>query len=381
MSIYKFFTTNLLTGQLLADTIPLHVTRFSRNLGGVGQPGQLSGYLDLGVIGGGSQSAYLGALEPRRTVLWVAQDGYPIWAGIVWDWPVTSAKANQLPVVASELGSLFAKRQIRDAQTFTGVDLFTIARALISYATGKTYGAVANLALGSNLSGTTVSIPTIPATNLAKVLDVLNNLAAQYLFEYAFTPGLDGSGNPNITLQLGQPRLGRPIGQTGLRLEYPGPAIDYAFPRVGSASVNSLIATAANSGAAPWTSNPAAHGLNSAELAAGYPLLEESIAYTTSALTTQAQIDAVADGKLPLLTGTTTVPTVTIGGGGMPSAGQIGLGDEAYMVATSWLHPANPNGSPGLQALVRIVGWILTPPSDQDSQAESTQYLLGGIAT
>jgi len=56
------------------------------------------------------------------------------------------------------------------------------------------------------------------------------------------------------------------------------------------------------------------------------------------------------------------------------------MGDEAMLVATSSYHPAAPNtGAPGLQQLVRIVRWSVTP-FDVD-QVEKTQLLLGGIIT
>lgn len=381
MSTYRYFATRLLGGALLADTIPLHVASFSRTLGGVGQPGALSAYLDLGTISAGSQSAYLGALEPRRSVLWAMQDNYPIWAGIVWDWPHTSAISNQLPIAATEIGSLLNRRQIREDQVYVaGTDLFTIARGLVSYAAGKTYGSVANLNLGTVLSGVvTAATTTFPAANLAKVGDVLNSFCAQNNIEYAFTPGVDGSGNPNITLNLGHPTTGRHIASTSLQFVYPGPVVDYGYPRIGSASINSLKVTANSGTAAPWTSNTATHGLNSADLAAGYPLLEDSMSYTAAAITAQAQIDAVADGRLPAVSGTATVPTVTVAGGQYPTAGQVQLGDEARLAATSTLHPAALDGSPGLQALVRIIGWTVTPSGEQ--QAEKTVFALGGIAT
>jgi hypothetical protein len=376
MSTYRYFSTNLTTGAVLADTIPLHVASFSRNLGGVGQPGTLSAYLDLGTISAGKQSAYLGALEPRKTVLWVMQDNYPIWAGIVWDWPHTSAISNQLPISAVEIGSLFNRRQIRADQVYTGADLFTIARGLVSYATGKTDGGVSNLTLGgTGTSGVTASA-TFPAANLGKVGDLLTAFSTQYGFEYCFTPGLDGSGNPNITLVLGYPTVGRSIAATNLLLQYPGNVSDYGFPRIGSASVNSLLATA--SSGTPWVSGTG-HGQATADLAAGYPLLEDSISLSAVAVTSQAQIDAYADGQIPKLTGTTTVPTVSVPGGQLPTAGMIELGDQAYFAATSTLHPAASNGSPGLQTTLRIIGWTLTPPSDQN--AETTAYALGGLTT
>lgn len=381
MSTYRYFSTRLLDGAVLADTIPLHVASLSRTLGGVGQPGALSAYLDLGTISAGSQSAYLGALEPRRTVLWAMQDNWPIWAGIVWDWPHTSAISNQLPIGAVEIGSLLNRRQIREDQVYaSGTDLFTIARGLVSYAVGKTYGSVANLDLGSVLSGVvTTATTTFPAQNLAKVGDTLNAFCAQNGIEYALTPGLDSSGNPNITLNLGHPATGRPIADTNLQFLYPGPVVDYGYPRIGSASVNSLKVTANSGTATPWASNATTHGLNTTDLAAGYPLLEDSMSYTAAAVTTQAQIDAVADGRMPAVSGTATVPSVTVAGGQFPTAGQVQLGDEAWLAATSTLHPANSDGSPGLQALVRIIGWTVTPSGEQ--QAENTRFALGGIAT
>lgn len=379
MSTYRYFTTDLITGTLRADTIPLHVQSFSRNLGGVGQPGTLSGFLDLGVLTSSLQANYLSALEPRKTVLWVMQDNLPIWAGIIWGWPHTSAVSNQLPIAAKEISSLLAKREIRSNQNFTE-DRFAIVRDLISYAIGKTNGTIANLILGTAMSGTTATA-IFNASNLTKVLDAINSFCAQQNIEWALTPGWDSTATiPQITLQLGAPTLGRPVTDTNLLLQYPSVYItDYAFPRDGDASVNSLLATASASGQIPWQSG-AAHGQNSADFAAGYPLLEDSLSWTTSAITTQAQIDAVADGKLPALSGCTTIPSVTIGGGGIPTAGQIQLGDHARLVATSPLHPADPDtGAPGLQATVRIIGWTIQPTTDQ--QSESTQLILGGITT
>lgn len=381
MSTYRYVTTNILTGAILADTLPLHVQSFTRSMGGVGQPGTLSATLDLGTIGGGSQSAYLGALEPRRSVLWVLQDNYPIWCGIVWDWPHSSVASNQLPIQAAEIGSLFAAREIRTNQQFgtlaAPVDLFVIVRGLLTYTLSKPNGGVAGLNLGTALSGTSTAIP-FPAQNLPKILSVLTQFSSQYAFEFDFVPGLDQSGNLAITLQLGIPTITRPVAMTNLQFLYPGPVVDYAYPRNGSSSVNSLIATANSAGSIPWQSG-ATHGQNPADLASGYPLLEGSIAYTAAPVTLQSQIDGYADGQIAKKSGCATVPAVTVAGGQQPFAGQVAIGDEANLVATSTLHPANPDGSPGLNTKVRIIGWTLTPPEDQ--QAETTVYALGGITS
>lgn len=379
MSVYRYFATDVISGVLRADTIPLHVSDFSSTIGGT-QPGTLNGYLDLGALGTAAQSAYIGALEPRRTMLWVAQDGLPIWAGILWDTPHTSAVSNQLPIKAEEARSLFSRREIRTGQTFTNVDQFAIVQSLFNYALGKTNGGVANLVIGSGTSGTLAST-TFSATNFTKVLDAVSSFCAQQNMEYSFTPGWAADGQtPQIMLTLGAPRVGRLVAATNLQIIYPSQYVtDYGFPRVGSNSVNSLTVTSSASGQIPWQSG-STHGQNAADFAAGYPLLEGSMSYTVAAITTQAQIDAVADGKIPALTGCTTIPTVTVGGGGIPTAGQIQLGDQLQFAATSSYHPAGPNTlGPGLQVTVRIIGWKIQPPSGQ--QPESTQFMFGDITT
>lgn len=378
MSTYRYVATNLLTGAVLADSLPLRVDSFGRNLAGVGQAGQLTATLDLGATS--FQSAYLGALEPRRTLLWALQDNYPVWAGVVWDWQHQSAAANELPIVANELGSLFSRRQIRADQVFTNVDLYAVMRGLFTYGLSKASGGVAQLVMGTNLAGTATTI-TFPAASLTSVTDSANQFASQNSIEYAWDPGLSSSGTMQITLRIGTAAtMGRPYSATQMLIQYPGSASDYAWPRMGSSSVNSLAATASGQGGAAWTSG-ATHGLDTADLAAGFPLLEGSISYTGSAVTAQSQIDAFADARQALYARSPTIPTITIPGGQIPTAQQILLGDHATFVATSSLHPAiaGPAPQPGLVQDVRIIGWVVHPPSDQ--QPETTDLILGGVAT
>jgi len=372
VSVYRYFATDVITGALRADTIPLHVDSFSRYLGGVGQPGQLTAKLDLGALP--SQSNLLAALEPRKSLLWVMQDNYPVWGGLVWDWDHSSAASNELPIVAKEVGSLFQRREVRTDQSWTA-DQFDIIRNLVNYATGKTNGGVAQLVHSTNTSAASVTA-TFPAANLGKVSDLINQHAAQYQIEYSWDPGLSSANAPIITLRIGYAAtMGRPYTSTNLQLIFPGNLADYAWPRTGSAGANSVMATASNTGGGAWMSNPATHGLDSADLAAGYPLLEDSISYTGSVINGQSQIDAVADSRLLLVAKAPTIPSATIAGGQIPTVQQIQLGDHATLIATSSLHPADPiTGAPGLIQDVRIIGWTVKP-----DQPESTSLLLAGV--
>lgn len=378
MSTYRCFATDLITGTLRADMIPLHVQSFGRALGGIGQPGQLTATLDLGALP--KQSNLLAALEPRKSLLWVMQDGYPVWAGVVWDWPHSSAASNQLPIVANELGSLFQRRQVRADQVYTSVDQFNIIRNLISYATSKTSGGVAQLVMTTNLAGVTAS-ETFPAANLGVITDLINQVCTKYGIEYAFDPGFSSGNVPAITLRIGTPAtMGRPYASTNLQLVYPGNLIDYSWPRTGSQGSNSVVATASGSGGAAWVSNAATHGLDSADLAAGYPLLESSTSYTGSNVGAQSQIDAYADSRQLIVAKSPTVPRAVLAGGATPTVQQIQLGDHAELIATSTLHPADATTrAPGLTQDVRIIGWTVRAPDV--SQSESTELILAGVAS
>lgn len=377
MSTYRYLATDVISGALRADTIPLHVQSLGRNLGGIGQPGQLTATLDLGALP--KQSNLLAALEPRRTLLWALQDNWPVWAGVLWDWPHTSARSNQLPIIANELGSLFQRRQIRNALAYNGVDEFDVIRNLINYALGKASGGVAQLMMTTSESGILVS-ESFPAASLTKVLDAVNQVCGKYSLEYAFDPGMSSANTPTITLRIGTAAtIGRPYSATNLQLMYPGNVLDYAWPRTGSAGTNSLIAIASGSGGAAWVSNPATHGLDTADLAAGYPLTEDSVSYTGSVISAQSGIDAYADSRQQLVAKAPTIGKVTLAGGATPTVQQIQLGDHATLIATSTLHPAGANGTPGLVQDARIIGWTVHPPNEQ--QSESTDLFLGGVAT
>jgi len=382
MSTYSYFATDLVTGALRADSIPLHVSSFSRNLGGIGQPGQLQATLDLGALP--SQSNLLEALEPRRTLLWARQDGYPVWAGVLWDWAHVSAKSNELPIVANEVSSLFQRRQIREDQVFPPsppFDLLDIIRVLFQYGTSKTGGGIAQLVYSSNVDGRTTST-TFPAANLTSVLDAVTQFCTQWGLEYAFEPNLAPGNTPRILLRLGNSTtMGRPYSSTNLQLIYPGNLVDYAWPRTGSQSSNSVRAVATGAGGLPWQSSESTHGLDAADLAAGYPRLESSVSYTGSVITAQSQIDAFADSRQALVDGSPVVPKATIVGGQTPTVQQIQLGDHAMLLATSSLHPAPTSAplTPGLMQDVRIVGWTVRPPNEQ--QPETTDLFLAGVSS
>lgn len=381
MTEYRYVSTDVVTGRLLADEIPLHVQSASRQLG---QVGALSGYVEL--TGAGGRLVAAGALEPRRTLLWMLEDGYPVWHGVLWDQPMTTMAGSQMQVAAQGLESLMARRMIRDVLTFTGLDYADVWRGLLEYATNPAVkGPGAPVAgLSAQPTGTNVSVSTSYAPgDMKNVGAAMADLETAGDFETTFEPVLDGSGGLATLARLA-PRLGQPYQNTGVQLTYPGNLADYGWPRMGSQGANTVIATApANTSAGgTWTSNTAGgRGVDSADLLAGYPLLEAPVQYSGAAISAQAQIDAYADGHLSMVRRSPTIPgaVVDMSAASAPLVKALGLGDQAALLVRSPRHPARADGSPGLQQIVRIIGWQVTPP-DQGQDGKIT-LTLGDVAS
>lgn len=390
MSDYRFWTTNLLTGKVTSDSIPLVVNSATAALCGIGA---LRGYLQL-QPNAARNLPYLKALKPRKTLLWISQDRFPVWGGVLWDLPHKSALDRQLPIQAATLGSLFAKRLVTGALVLTNRDVLDIARQLIAYGTNVQAGPnaqIAGLQMSTTLAGVTdtwtfgtsdtiaAGVDTYYGTysDYQAISDALSSVSSADGFEFDFTPVPTETGSA-ILLRLGFPHLGVTVPQW--TLQYPGGnAADYAYPELGSNSTNYLIGTStANGGSATYTSQYP-HGVDLADLAAGAPLLQQSVSWPGQGVTSQAQIDAYVDALLPAVSGNTVVPQVVMVPGRSPLLRQIGLGDAVQLAATSERHPANPvDNSPGLQLTGRLTGWELVPPAE--NQAEKITLTLGSTS-
>jgi hypothetical protein len=387
MSVYRFWTTNLLTGELTADWIPLVVQSMSMSLCGIGT---LTGHLPL-QSAPANNMPWLQALQARKTVLWCSQDGLPIWCGILWDKPHQSVLSKQLPIQAKKIESLFAKRLITGALVINNTDILQIARDLVAYGTSNALGQntqIAGLQVSYTQAGVTDSWTFGTSDVIAAGVDdffgdfsdyqatgdALSTFSTSDGFEFNFAPIAAGSEGA-IMLRLGYPHLGAP--QPIWTLEYGGNgnAADYSYPEMGSQSANQLIGMSTANGAATTYTGIAT---DQEDLDNGYPLLQQYVTWPGQGIASQAQIDSYVQNLLPAYTAGTVAPTVTMQAGRSPLVRQLGLGDAVNLAATSELHPAGPDNSPGLQLTARHVGWTLTPPAAQ--QTEKTVFQLGQLA-
>ncbi|MFE2407132.1 hypothetical protein ACFXDE_02175 [Kitasatospora sp. NPDC059408] len=400
MSTYTYAATDLISGETLADSLPLSVQSFGMQLNG---SGSLTGSLALNEAYAVNAPA-VEALECRRAVLWVLQDGYPVWAGIVWDWPDQGRKQGTLPISAQTIDTLWQHRLITDTIIYQQVDLFQAFIDLVRYGTSKQSAYISSLSPATTRTPTYLSmvarngavsrlvVPQGAAaiagtqwtasytySDLTQISSAWQDMCASGNLEYAFVPGIDSSGALAIFLRLAYLRMGRPAPASGYTLTYPGNLIDYSYQRTGSQSSNVVWATAPPNGAALQWQSAYPHGSDARDLSAGYPLMESSVSWQGSWVTTQAAIDGFADGEVQLRAQAMTNPLVTIGGSGYPKLRDIVLGDTTTLVATSPLHPPTSTGAPGLQQQVRVVGWTCYPPGPQ--QPETIQLQTSGVVT
>ena len=396
VTTYTYCATDLITGRLLSDSLPLNVQSFSMQLNGAGS---LTATLNLSEVYA-VNAPFIAACQARRAVLWALADGYPVWAGPLWDWPDMTRAQGTLSISAQTMDSVWGFRLITDTLEYAQVDLFTVFADLVAYGLTKdssyietgvspaatrdpamlamvaAQGRVARLILpDGQLSGVPWTA-SYTYSDLTQVSSAWSDMCASGNLEYAFTPGLDSEGNLAVFLRLGYTALGRALADSGIVLSYPGNLLDYGWTVTGSQSSNLVWATAPPNGTELQWQSIFPAGADLADLAS-YPLMESTVSWEGSYVTSQAQVNAFANGQVAMSSAGMTTPTVNVGGSAYPSVKDIQLGDSVLLALTSPLHPPTPDGEPGYQGEMRITGWSCYPPGPQ--QSEYLQLNLSGV--
>jgi len=361
-STYRYHCHDVITGQTIGDNLPLTVSSLSRQINSIGT---LDGSLNLLAANPALTRSWVSAIEARRAMLIAFQDEYPVWAGVVTSWPHQSVLDGTLPITASTLEWLLQYRVISDPLSYVSTDVLTIFSSLLQYAVSKgPNAAIAGLQIPSALSGIFATI-NFDTSSLTKVYDAISTLITTYGFEYSIRPGpLPPTGDLLHYADVGYPRLG---GATGQVFQMPGNLLDYMYARNGDQFANTIYGTA-NSGSQTLTTIQT----NDADLAAGYPLMEDSVSWSASVY--QSDLDAFAAGELVRRAQSERQPLLTLGTGQHPLVSEVNLGDTVVFLGTDPLHPATDQGQPGLQTAARVTGWTLYPPGP--NQVEQTQYQL-----
>jgi hypothetical protein len=370
-SQYRYLCSNVLSGALMGDYLPIDPQSFSQVING---GGTFTGSLNL--IPGSPQqnAANLAAITPRKAVLWALQDGVPIWAGILWDQVPTTILQNQVPVQASTMEFLLGKRIIDQDLVYTNADVFDMARGIVQFAFSKQpNGQVAGITYTAGESGITDSL-TFAGSQNQDALSALGTLVSTYGIEFNFRPYMDQHGNLRISVDLGYPALGQSYPASGLVYNFPGNLLDYAFVATGSTGANKLIGSAQSTDASGNSDALTGSAIDETDIGNGYPLTEEAVSPTGVNFTTDAQVTNYCQGLLPSKTATQLAPMVVLGNGQYPPLKVTQLGSYASVAFTSARHPAGPNGEPGFTGIGRIVSWTAYPPTSQQAEYADLQF-------
>lgn len=387
MTIWTYAATDLLSGEELCDSLPLDVQSFSSSLNG---SGTLTATLNL-QSDYASNLPFLAAVKPRVPVLWALADNYPVWCGVVWDWPDMSRQQETLPISAQTVDSVWSHRLITDTLEYGAVELYDAFLDLVRYGTTKqssyiatggvspagtrpqgyldmvaAQGRVARLVLPEGGDSGATWTASYVYSDLTQVSSAWSDMCASGNLEYYFEPGRDENGHLVIYLRLGYLALGRPLADTGLVLSYPGNLLDYGFTVTGSQSSNYVWGVAPPNGQTYSWMSQWPHGADVADLAT-YPLMESTVSWQGSVVTAQSQVNSFADGQVALSSAGMTTPVVNVGGASWPQPKDIHLGDAAYLALTSQVHPPGPDGEPGYEGEVRITEVTVYPDGPAQS--------------
>lgn len=379
MSNYRYVATDIVTGRLLMDNMPVEVQSFATQISGTGQ---LSGTLTLRPdMPADYQLQCLNALEPWKAMFWVLCDEIPVWGGPVNTWSSSSAQDLQLSFTAATIDSVLQYRIYDQNTNFVGQDVGLIFYETLNYVLNKKKpnSLIANLVYSNRALNIKNATFSIDATQYEDTQSIWNALVTAYDVEYSFQPSWSGPGGTlQLALVLGQ-TIGRPWSQTNLNFVYPSPqVVDYAYVQQSATTANHVIATGNTSADTPvFYESGSTHGYDSVSLGQDHTLLEQSYSMPNP-INGQSDVDQAADALVKTLSPTAQLtPDIYLGADAFPRPYDIQVGDGVLFSATSYLHPPKTPNGPGLVCSGRVTNITVLPPSDQ--QTEQTQITLGGI--
>ena len=343
---YRYLLADVLTNQILAE-LSLTNVNFTQQLNSAGT---FTGDLLLSGVNSTALNV-LNSTIPARCAVYVDRSGVLVWGGIVWarEWD----SGNQhLKISAREFESYFERRRISSTLSFSSVDQLTVVQQLIQAAQAVPYGNI-GVVVPSNTSGVTISQVYYSyelKTYFSAIADLAKNNNG---FDFNIAVSYDGDKNPVKTLELGYPRLGNTYSSTSATVPTfilpAGNIVQYNYKEDGTKATNTVYATGAGSNEGKLV----ATATDSTKLTAGWPLLEDSINYST--ITDATLLSGLANGQVLA----TSYPPQTIQVVAPPYVdpvyGTYNMGDQARLVITDNFYPTEFDGN------YRIIGWNVTP--------------------
>lgn len=319
-----------------------------------------------------AEAAKARKIIPNRTKIHLWQDN-DVWGTyfIRYAQPEQDEEGNlTLRITGQSLEVYPYLRKIRSTLTYAGQDQIAIARALLTHMSARPEGDM-GLQLMVGASGVLRDRTYRAGENAAygTRLEQLANVIGG--FEYMIRSSLDvDTGQMRYdwvwATQLGTPGVTRDITQ-------PGHIKAWAMPQDGTESGNSwqTMGDTVNDdlGAA---SEPVMSVVyeDAARLAAGEPLLDQTVTYSSVKL--QSTLNGYAQQLRDTRSGLVTMPKILVRFDGDFSIDPNYLGDRARFTLLNDYYPFGEDGSPTFTREWRIVGMDLHTPTgdDQEERAE-----------
>lgn len=359
---YRYFSTDLFTGALLADSLPLDVTSFGQRMNGVA--GDLSGDLVLGSGAKLPDRDAVAAVTGRPVGLWADLDGSLVWGGICWDTDWTSGSPGRIPLKVKTFDSFLDVSEVRSGITYSSAELFVVMRDLVTRAQSLS-GQNVGIQVDTGEVCGNINTLVLEAWETKMYGAVMREWAAQegplgfeWCLDVSYHPT---TRRPRVVLRCKQPRLGSSGGAT---YEYPGTIVDYSWPNVFSAGANDIRAIGSGSEASTVFSSAQ---VDAAAISAGMVRIQRSTSYKDEDSVTVLGSRAAVDMRA--MSGSVVLPSVTVRADAAPVFGTTRIGDDLRVRLTSERHPAGTRGEPGFDGSLRCVGWDLHPPRGESSAA------------
>lgn len=360
MATYRYLFADLVTNSILAE-LPITGVNFTQALNSAGT---FTGTLLLSGVNA-EQMNVSNATIPGRTAVYVDRDGVLVWGGVLWSREYNSADQH-LRLTAREFESYLERRRITTTQAFTNVDQFTIAQTLVNQAQAMSGGNI-GITVPTNTSGVTVS-KTYYSYEYKTLYSALLDLSrATNGFDFNIQVSYDGGGNPTKNLVLSYPKSGTRYSATnpnGLVFEFPaGNVVEYSYPEDGSIAANNVYAVGAGSNEGKLI----ATGVDSTKVAAGWPLLEDSVNYGD--ITDTVLLQDLANGQVAAVAYPPTTLRLITPPSQNPTLGTYFIGDDVRIRVTDDRFPT------GLDATYRLVALNVTAGENGPERATLTLTL------
>lgn len=358
---YRYLFADLITNDILAE-LPLTNVQFTQALN---TPGSFSGTI-LGSDVNEAGYDITGSTIPARTAIYVDRDGVLIWGGIIWlrTW---DSDTQHFSFSAREFGSYFERRRItgdfmegNQALVYDGQDQLFVAQDLLFLAQQQTGGDI-GIVIPDNISGVDIT-RVYYDYEFKDVWGAIKDLSNQQDgFDFNIDVAYDSNLEPRKYAQTAYPQRGTPYVSTdpaAFVFEFPGNIVAYEWPDDGSVVANTMYGIGPNSNEAKIR---AVANSPVDQIAAGYPLLEDTVSYTDQydpTLLYQQTLGETTAKQVPVVTPKIVVPAYI-----NPVLGSYKTGDECLLRITDDRFPNNGYGF-GLSQVFRIVAISVQPGED-----------------